>query len=172
MGLLPNPGALTLGEKQKWPGTSKIMTKFDKSIQALRVLLTERPRLTADEIGEALQWDAETVRRQLHRLITKEEGASLPKRYELTSLGARRTRLAARDTSPDAQRLRGNERMREYRARLKVKREAAKALEAEQALEAAEREQEAAERIAALAANDGMVARAKANAHPLAMAWR
>ena len=127
--------------------------------QRLRKLLADQPRLTAEEIGHALEWPADQVRNVLSGMLHRGEGVSLPKRYELTELGARRARHGVKTVTEEERRARSIQRCVAFRARQKAKKQAE------------ELRQVQAERQEAVAANDGMVAQAIASRHPLAMAW-
>lgn len=130
----------------------------------IRQLLLTTPRLTAEEIGEALGWTDTKVRNVLSGLVHRGEGFSLPKRYELTPLGESRVRNGGRTTLTDEQRRQKSlERMTAFRERQKAQKEAER--QSKQLL------QEEEERAAALAANDGLVAQAIASRTPLAMVW-
>lgn len=126
----------------------------------LRMLLVERPRLTAEEIGEALGWTDVRTRYAIAGLVRREEGASLPKRYELTPLGERRVNAGGRlFLTPEQRKQKSIQRVAAFRERQKAKKEDDR------------RAREEAERKEALAANDGMVAQAKANRPALDMVW-
>lgn len=128
--------------------------------QKLRALLSEHPRLTAEEIGEALGWSEVQVRNVISGVLHRGEGRSVPKRYELTPLGEKRARQGGRTTlTPDERRQKSIQRTIAFRERQKAKKQAE------------ELRQVQAERQEAVAANDGMVAQAIASRHPLAMAW-
>lgn len=132
--------------------------------QTLRKLLADQPRLTAEEIGAALGWSDLQVRNVINGLMHRGEGASLPKRYELTPLGARRARQGGRVTLTDEERKEKSiQRVVAYRQRQKAKKEAQR--------EAVERLEEEMKRRAAMASNDSMVQKAINGRHPLAMAW-
>lgn len=132
--------------------------------QTLRKLLADQPRLTAEEIGAALGWSDLQVRNVINGLMHRCEGASLPKRYELTPLGERRARQGGRITLTDEERKEKSiQRTVAYRQRQKLKKESER--------EEKERALVEAERCAAMASNDSMVQKAINGRHPLAMAW-
>ena len=119
----------------------------------LRELLAAHPRLTADEISEALGWTAVQVRNVISGLVHRGEGFSLPKRYELTPLGKSRARKGGRITlTVEERREKSIQRMEAFRDRQKAKKEEA-------------------ERQEISAANESMVQRARASQPALALVW-